>query len=212
MSLNYRIIGIFITIFACHLYGGNEVGNGGNAVVCLNRVELLDLYEAKVLRKFEIDPGLSGSDPFQIAAIRLGTLEAMDPKSAKIYKTMLERLKTEISFEDGIQLKPIDDSAHAFEPKEKGCKVSQLAVFRKKNLPGEKIVLVEKTIWKKLTPVHQAGLLLHEIIYKHLSDLGEKDSAKARYLVSYVLSAPFSKKDVEAYWSLVRELRLPIYR
>lgn len=169
-------------------YAGNEVGNGGNGVVCKDKVELLDIYEARVLRNLVIDPSVKGTDPFSIAEQRLEILKEVDPKSAQIYLTELKLLKTEISFEDQLALKSIDDSLHSFEPKEQGCKVTQLAVFRKKQLPGEKLVLVDKNIWKQMNPVNQAGLILHESIYKHLSNLGEKDSTKARYLVSFILS------------------------
>lgn len=212
MHLSYKSL-LALSLFCLNIaFAGNEVGNGGNAVVCPKRVELLDIYEAGILRRTKVDPSLKGSDPFQIAKERLALLSEADPKSVKIYEAELERLKKEISFEDELVLKPIDDSLHAFEPKEKGCKITQLAVFRKKPLPGEKLVLVEKTIWQRMSPIHQAGLLLHEAIYKHLSDLGEKDSSKARYLVSYVLSEAFSKKDTESYWQLIQKMRLPIYR
>lgn len=212
MLLIYRIILFSCVAMGFPLHAGNEVGNGGNGVVCKDRVELLDLYEAKVLRKVSTDPAIKGTDPFKIVEQRLEPLKEIDPKSAQTYLMELNLLKTEISFEDQIVLKPIDDSLHSFEPKEAGCKVTQLAVFRKKQLPGEKLVLVDKGIWKRMKPVHQAGLLLHEAIYKHLSDLGEKDSTKARYLVSFILSEEFSKKNAEVYWNLIKKMRLPIYR
>ena len=208
----YKIIVLIYIGLEMATYAGNEVGNGGNGVVCKDRVELLDIYEAKVLRKIAIDPAIKGTDPFGIAEQRLEILKEVDSKSAQIYLSELKLLKTEISFEDGIKLKPIDDSLHSFEPKEAGCKVSQLAVFRKKRLPGEKQVLIDKNVWERLNPVNQAGLILHESIFKHLSDLGEKDSTKARYLVSFILTEEFSKKNPEIYWTLIKKMRLTIYR
>lgn len=213
MRLNFKIIALFSVIVLMTAYAGDEVGNGGNSVVCKDRVELLDLYEAKLLRGTKVDlDALSGSSPFEVVEKRLQLLAAVDPKSTKIYLAEVKFLSKEMSFEESVAIKPIADSLHSVEPKEAGCKITQLAVFRKKPLPGEKIVLVDKSIWKRMSVSHQAGLVLHEAIYKRLSELGETDSTKARYLVAYLLSPEFSKPDIEGYWALIKKLRLPIYR
>src|SRR5665213_2956999 len=186
-SLLNKSIVLVLLFFTAKSFAGNEVGNGGNAVVCKTSVQLLDFYEAKVLRSVVPDPKITGSDPYEIVKARLKLLEKIDPKSAKIFGSNLERLRQDVSFEDDISIRAIDDSAHAFVPKDPDCEVKQLAVLRKKPLPGEKRILVNNVIWKKMAPVQQAGLLLHEIIYEHLAFLGETDSAKARFLVTYLM-------------------------
>ncbi len=212
-------LGILVFLLSCGfaqpcfaLMGGNEVGNGGNAIVCPASTQLLDIYEAKLLRGVKLDPSLKNGDPFFVALGRISILSEIDPKTAKIVRKSLEKLKTQISFETAISIRPIDDSKHSFAPSDPKCRVQQLAVFRKKVLPGEKTVLVDKTIWNKLPPVHQAGLLLHEAIYQYLSQLGESDSTKARYLVTFLLSDAFGAGKSEEYWAVIKKLRVPIYR
>lgn len=193
---------------------GNEVGNGGNAVICKGGedVQLLDLYEAKILRNVDLDPNIKGMNAVKVAKERLNLLEKLDPKSLKVFLANLDHLQKDIHYEDEIQLRPIDDSEHPFIPKDPGCEVRQLAILRKRPLPGEKRVLVNNTIWKKMSVVQQAGLLLHESIYERLALLGETDSTKARYLVSYLMSAKPEKDSSQDYWKMIKDLRLPIYK
>ncbi len=191
-------------------YAGHEVGNGGNGVVCGASVELLDVYEARVLRGLEF-AAVNGQDPFTIALSRTAVLEKIDPRSAKIYAKFIEKLRSDISFEKKLTLGPIDDSKHVFVPKDRSCKVRQLAVLRKSVLPGEKVVLIDEGLWAKLSIRDKAGLLLHEAIYKHLADLDEKTSVNARYFVSLLLSKSFSEASRGEYWKAVRAMKLPIY-
>ena len=201
---------IFVSLNA---FAGNEVGNGGNVVNCKDKLQMLDLYEAKTLRGVELDSELgAGSDPYQIARDRLTLLDKFDAKSVKVYRANLARLQKDISLENDIQLVPIDDSGHAFVPKDPECKVTQLAALRKKPLPGEKRLLVNNSLFKKMVPVQQAALLLHEAIYERLALLGEKDSSKARYLVSYLMSPGVRASNSDTYWKMIKDLRLSIYR
>jgi hypothetical protein len=133
--MRWILSSLALLIVSLNAFAGNEVGNGGNVVSCKGELQMLDLYEAKTLRGVELDPELeAGSDPYQIARDRLTLLDRFDPKSVKVYRANLARLQKDVSLEDEIQLVPIDDSAHAFVPKDSGCKVTQLAVLRKKNL------------------------------------------------------------------------------
>jgi len=211
--MRWKLSSVAVVLISLQAYAGNEVGNGGNVVNCKDKLQMLDLYEAKTLRGVDLDPDVgAGSDPYQIARDRLSLLDKFDPKSVKVYRANLERLQKDISLENEIQLVPIDDSAHAFVPKDSECKVTQLAVLRKKPLPGEKRVLVNNSLFKKMPAVQQAALLLHEAIYERFALLGEKDSSKARYYNSYLLSAAVRAPKADAYWKMVKDLRLSIYR
>jgi hypothetical protein len=195
---------------ALNAYAGHEVGNGGNAVSCGKTVELLDVYEARVLRGVEFIAS-GGSDPFALALSRIAILATIDPRSAKLYATFTEKLRGDISFEKELKLGPINDSKHVFVPRDGSCKVRQLAVLRKSVLPGEKAVLIDANLWKKLSTRDKAGLILHEAIYKHLADLDEKTSVNARYFVSLLLSKSFGESSREEYWKAVQAMKLPIY-
>ena len=192
---------------------GNEVGNGGTAVTCKNKSpRMLDLYEAEVLRKAKFDSKLNEKDAFKSAKLKLELLARVDPKLSKILLANLERIQKDISFEDQITLRPVDDSLHAFVPADKNCKVEQLAVLRKKPMLDEKRILVNQTVFKKMQTLDQTALILHETVYEYFAVLGEKDSTKSRYLVSYLLGQGFAKTSEDEYWAMIKSLRIPVYR
>jgi hypothetical protein len=71
---------------------------------------------------------------------------------------------------------------------------------------------VNNALYKKMAPAQQAALLLHEAIYERFALLGEKDSSKARYYNSYLMSHGVRASKSDTYWKMVKDLRLSIYR
>jgi hypothetical protein len=193
--------------------GGNEVGNGGNAVVCKSKAELLDFAEAKVLRGVSPNAALidAKADAFANAKARIEVLKKFDQKTGEILLRGLGKLKTDLSFETDINIKPIEDSLHSFTPKDPNCQIEQMVILRKHPLPGEKRVLANKMIWDEMDLLNRTGILLHETIYEYFAELGEKDSVKARYLVSKMLTNEFESGGKDAYWKLIKDLKIPIY-
>ena len=65
MNINFAIL--LGLIFPMLGFAGDERGNGGDAVVCrdqvgkITKVELLDYYEARVMRNIQIDLGSDGT-------------------------------------------------------------------------------------------------------------------------------------------------------
>ncbi len=175
------------------------MGNGGDVVFCgKSKVTLLDFYEARVDLKTKEKKHLA------IAETQFSQLKEVAPRLADQYS---KRLK-EIEFKDNIKLTDIKDSLHLFEPLEKNCHIYQIAIRKPIIQAGEKRFLIRKDLWNQLTPVHKAGLLSHEIIYEHLSKLGETDSIKARKLNTLLYSANVKKQE---FWKLIKDLELPIY-
>lgn len=185
-------------------YANNKVGNGGDVIRCENpkTTELLDFYENPISTT-----DLSGT-PTEIAEGRFKTLVQIAPKLGRQYQKRLSSIMDEIDFKKDIELKDIHDSHHLYKPAKKDCTVRQIAIRKKSPLPGEKIFIIDQAIWSELTASHQAGLLVHEIVYEHLSRLGETDSIKSRKIVSYLFSDKLNKKD---FWNLMQQLEVPIY-
>ncbi len=197
----------FVLLFSTQASAsGNKVGNGGDGVFCKNADhetgQLLDFYE----NPFKKD--IKGSDPYLIAKEIFENLEKVAPKISKPYQKRLSELKEEIEFKSQVSLTDIKDSQHLFQPDSKECKVLQIAIRKAKTLPKEKRFLIRKDLWERLSPVHQAGLLTHEIIYEHLRKLGEPNSIKARKLNNYIYSQDL---EAETFWKFIRDLELPIY-
>jgi hypothetical protein len=178
----------------------NKVGNGGNVVVCARETRLLDFYEN------DLKPSSKG-DPIQIAEEAVGKVSVTAPKIATLYREKVKGFLNRVEFKEGIALTALPDSLHLFSPLPKSCRVEQIAIRRAKPIGGEKDFLIRKDLWDQISPADKAGLILHEVIYEHLSALGETDSRGARKLNAYFFSSAATKD----FWRTVKELRVSIY-
>ncbi len=201
MWLTSKVI-VLMLLFATAQANTNKIGNGGNLVVCDKQMPLLlDFYENQTKT-----PESKERLHTDVAIEVLNKISEVAPKLAKQYRERLKTIESEIEFKDGVILATVRDSFHIERPKD--CAVVQVAIRKAKTALEEKQFLFRKDLWEKLDPVNKAGLLLHEIIYEHLSKLGENDSRSSRRLNAYLFS---SKSDKNGFWPLVKELRIPIY-
>lgn len=203
MKLVYSFILLLLPLTS---FAQNKVGNGGDGVFCEKKgtidSKLLDFYEADVVNTTK------EKKPEAIAQIQLDKIKDAAPQLFKQYKKRLSEITSEIEFKDNIKLTDIKDSLHLFEPLPKSCKVYQIAIRKPKIIGNEKRFIIRNDLWKRLPPIHQAGLLTHEIIYEHLAKLGETDSVKARKINSYLYSNAIT---ASGFWNLIKDLELPIY-
>jgi len=198
----------FLTIlFICSQgFTNNKVGNGGDGVFCKNSTidtaELLDFYEEK------IDFKTGETKPETIAEQRFEQLKKVAPKLGAQYLKRLKEIFAEIEYKDDVALTDIKDSNHLFKPNSEDCKVLQVVIRKAKALPNEKRFLFRNDLWKKLSSLHQAGLLTHEIIYEHFAKLGETDSIKARKMNRFIFQSSLKAED---FWNFMKDLEIPIY-
>jgi hypothetical protein len=201
MKLFFKIV--ILTFLVCPALAQNKVGNGGDVVDCKkSTTRLLDFYEAK------IEFNSKDTNHIVIAENHLAKLKDIAPRLATQYMNRLKNIEPEIDFKADVKLTDIKDSLHLYEPLSKDCKVYQIAIRRSMVVGDEKRFIIRKDLWDKLPPTHKAGLLTHEIIYEHLSKLGESDSIKARKLNVHLFSNDLKK---ESFWKLIKDLELPIY-
>ncbi len=197
-------------------YAGNEVGNGGDVIVCkgesgkIERIELLDFYEARVQEKQELKDIEDSVPPLAQINIILDKVSKHNPKLAIQYKKRSNSFFKEVTFLEKAKLNDIDDSAHLILPRKKNCSIEQIAVFKKQK--SKKNFLIDKKLWDKMNNTNKAGLILHEIIYEHLSYLGEKNSVKVRQINSLFFSKNMNNMDTKSYWKKLQDLKVPIYR
>lgn len=163
---------------------------------------MLDFYEAGLTLKPSEKPHE------KIAEEQLGRLKSLHTKLAEQYLSRLKQLSAEIDFKDDVELTDLEDSKHLFKPLSGKCSVTQIAIRRSRPLDGEKRFVIRKDLWAKLSETDRAGLLVHEIVYEHVSKLGEEDSRKARRLTALLFSPDLTH---ERFWKFIREAKLPIY-
>jgi len=193
--------------------GGDEKGNGGNLVICrdplgkIARVELLDYYEAKVMRGMKL---LSSEANFnEILSQILENLGKINPGQAKKYQEKASTFFENAKFYSGVQFVNIDDSLHIFLPK--GCAVEQVAVQKKPQFPEDRLFNINKDLWDLMSEMDRAGLILHEIIYSELLTLGQKESTRTRYFNASMARGDFSNISPKAYHELAKLVGLDGY-
>ena len=192
------------------LAAGRE-GNGGNAVVCRDAnkkiltAELLDYYEARVMRGMNLTLGSSSSvrDDFNFLLNRLAQIS---PKRVEIFSSWADRFSQDSVMIPNITLLSSEDSHHIIIPD--GCSVEQVVVQRAPEFPGDRLYTISKDVWDSLNAANQAGLMLHEFLYREALTYGHQDSVAVRYFNSVVatldgFSAIKTDQDIFNFMNLV---------
>ncbi|MGE3973033.1 MAG: hypothetical protein AB7F59_00755 [Bdellovibrionales bacterium] len=169
-------------------HAGRE-GNGGDVLICPNKKpELLDYYEARTLpkTKLKIDLGPTHlSVPEKIDYV-LKRLARVSPYRAKYYGQLYSTFNNEVSFVPDANLKDIPDSDELVIPK--GCELKQAAIQTTPKFPDDPRYTIDETIWKQMDNYSQAGLILHEIVYRDALQDNHINSIPTRKLNGLIAS------------------------
>lgn len=199
---------LFLSLFGLRVSaGGDRVGNGGDIVHCPDHSEILDFYEST----FPAHKLTSIESHEKIADEILTNLARLNPSQADQYRRRGKSMLGQIKFQANAALADIKDAKQILKPKDKACKIEQIAIRRNFAINESSRFIIDEVLWKKLDARNQAGLLLHEIIYEHFYKLGEKDSLKARELVAYLFSDDAFKAKASDYKKILEKMGLPIY-
>ncbi|HXH32700.1 MAG TPA: hypothetical protein VNJ01_18015 [Bacteriovoracaceae bacterium] len=208
--MNFLLLALFISLQGLSqdkLSNGNGVGNGGDAVVCRDSVELLDFTEARLLKRFNlIAPGKTLGH-VELAKSRLAKLEKLDKRLFEQYSKVLSLIEPRWKFIENAEFRDVADSFEIALPE--GCQIVQLAIQQVED--GKTVFHVSKKIWAKLDPRSKAGLLLHEIVYEHFLLLGDVNSVKARKFTSFLFSQEIDRYDQIKYKVFIRDLGVKFY-
>ncbi|MGZ3768182.1 MAG: hypothetical protein ACXVCP_05795 [Bdellovibrio sp.] len=189
---------------------GNDVGNGGNVVACrddhntLKSIELLDFYEARILRGIEANFGGPSGSLDQSFNILLSRLNERNPTRAARYKEWYSTFFKDANLLAGIKLVEIPDSNHVAIPA--GCKVEQIVNQRKPEFPEDKRYVVNKDLWDALDNNSKAGLIFHEFIYREGIARGLEESTGVRYLNSLIAANRYKDLNPRQYISIQEQI------
>jgi len=208
----WLMLGLALGAWASALAGqGNETGNGGAGVVCADfaggiaSVELLDFYEAAMLA--DLTPALGQAEkPLEKVALALDRLSRLDAGRAALYRRVAGSFFENARFIDQVILPDTKDYGHV--PLKKHCRIEQVAIQREPLLPGYKRYTVSRDLWSRLSADHQAGLILHEVVYGYAIKLGHKDSIGSRYFTALVASDRLASMAGSEYDAVVKRLAL----
>ena len=189
---------------------GHRVGNGGTGFVCeknsKRELRVLDLTEMSA----PIEKSIENQKREVIVSKVLENLNRLAPVLGKQYSKRFAEFDQDIEFHDDVDLTATKDTNHIASPK--NCKLQQVVIRRDQVDSVSKRFVINRDLWDLAEEKGRAALTVHEIVYEHFAKLGEKDSVKARKVTGYLLSEKAFKDEPEAFWKLIRELKLPIYR
>ena len=189
---------------------GNAVGNGGDVIVCNGKPPiLLDVWELRELNHERVSLGDSQGTYINKATEAINRLSNLDKERSKRYLNLLNSFETEAVFLKGAELTDIPDSLNVALPMD--CELKQIAVQQKQNTEKDPKYVLNKDLWDQLDTDNQAGLALHEIIYREAYEYRKHtDSRRVRKFNGYVLSENgFHGYDAQKYRELLRDLQLP---
>lgn len=210
---NWMVVLLLGALSSPAAYAGDSRGSGGYIIVCKNpetselKVELLDFYEGREFRGFELefgDEAVSWMDKIEYV---LGALGEVDPKRALRYRAEARRFKTEAIWKANIQLVPSGDSFHLALPE--NCTAEQAVTHREPVFPEDYRYLVSDKWWSLLDENGRAGLILHEILFRETREHGQTDSVRARYFNSLLCSTRFKEFDEPMYRQRLKLVGLP---
>lgn len=177
---------------------GHEVGNGGGVIYCEDNTpsvppkpikksaELLDLYEARVLRNLKLSLGDPNEDYDLKIKRTLQKFARIAPLRAKKYSELYGNFFNETVIIPDADLVFIPDADNLVLPK--GCQLKQVAIQKVPDFPGDNRYFISKEYWDLIDNNSKAALVLHEILYNEGIYLGHQDSRAVRYLNSYLTS------------------------
>lgn len=191
---------------------GPGTGGGGGVIVCdvvngkPKSVKLIDLEESVFYDKTVLSrklAKLSWEHQVKAAVNRIAfadpQLHAMIWERVQTVKREFEHAMDETKDTDVVFPAPQDLSRGRVPPLKLGCSVAGLAVFNDGNPAGTRLK-ISHFLWKKLTPMHQAALILHESIYlmhrdihRNLEKKEMPDSSSTRALVGFLFSDDLEK-------------------
>ena len=202
---------VMMLLVAGNIFAGDKLGNGGDAVVCRNSTgqiissELLDYYEAREIRKINIDTGPANDSVDTKLNLVLSQLKRFDVPRAEQYKKYLDLFAMESKILDA-DLVDIPDSEHVSVPK--NCRIEQAAIFKEPIIEGDPKYFISKEIWDALDATNRAGLILHEVIYRTFKEDGAVNSIKARYFHSMLASKEIETWELGHYLALLKKLQM----
>ncbi|MBL7687661.1 MAG: hypothetical protein JNJ49_06470 [Bdellovibrionaceae bacterium] len=211
-TLSRAVFSILLTfITASSASAWTYKGNGGYAVVCTKpenaktivSAELLDLYEGRTIRAFQLDlgPGPSFNEHLELILKRL---EAFSPRRAQRYREQAASFLHEARFLTGVDLGDIGDADPIVVPV--GCTPKPVVNQREPEFPGDPRYIVQSEIWNALDESSKAALILHELVYRELK---QDTSLRTRYFVSMISSTEWVNLTTLTYFDLSRRVGFP---
>lgn len=192
----------------------NDRGNGGKLMVCDEqsghpRYQILDLFEGSDSQTgWGLTPDLGAADltADEKVMLVLNRLSRVDPDKSILMKSRFADFYKNTVFVSDRVLVDIPDVGPATMPY--GCKLAQIAVQKKPELPNQFLYTIANDYWKEIGANNQAALILHELVYG-LTNGKHPDSTKVRYFTAHLASTRLETMSVSEFDELAKISKLP---
>lgn len=187
---------------------GDIRGNGGDGIACLEsdglvHVQLFDFYEAEAMRGIRHDLGGAELTTDAKVELALGRVERLDPDLAAWLRGEWATFGQSLRFTTA-PLADVPDQGDT--PIATACTLVQVAIQRTPEFPHDTRYLVHQPAWERMDADNQAGLIMHELLYRAGVRHGHKDSRRVRYLNSLITSQELETWTIESFKTLLIDL------
>lgn len=207
-----------LALSSAHAANGPNDGGGGKGVVCRNpynksiihSVELLDLWEARVIYKREIPTSAAPVEEQTAAAISRMKNVVSHPYSATVYPNKVivkgdlvedTLRRTAMMFYEqenhrwanvdrlrGKRLTSTEDSFEEVVPDDENCTVEQIVRYKDQGPRSGANILINQDLYERMDNTNKAALILHEALYTMLRQFRETNSIRTRRAVGFVMA------------------------
>jgi hypothetical protein len=179
--------------------GGGTVGNGGDVVVCKDKVMMLDTYEASTLRNYKTDLGALTDSIEAKIKLAVKRLAKVDPYRTAVIAYLASEFMNDTKFVSGVKLRDVKDSEEIFLPE--GCVIEQIAIQNIKVVNRDPFYIVNADLWDRMDNDNKAILILHEAIFRAAQ--GAWPSPTVRLLNSMAFSTQLDQMTPLEYYEFV---------
>jgi hypothetical protein len=188
MFKSFLALTLLITTSLVHAgEGGTVTGNGGDVIVCGDKVQMLDVYEGMTLRNLHLD--LDGPDFKSKVDFAIRRIMKVDPWRGRVLWQLNSEFLSEVKFVRNVDLRDIEDSNQPFLPK--GCKQEQIAIQNIKVTWADPTYIINEDLWDKLDENNKAVLVIHEIVFlasTRIDGVSQWTSPTVRFMTEIMIS------------------------
>lgn len=212
------------------LFRSGGAGNGGDAIVCVDRkvkVMLLDSYEARDKRRLTLDlfnKNIEVQTWRSMVNVAVKRLERVDIHTASLlYDYSMEMVNDFEKFQmypgsrgknvylgDDVNTR-VNDSEHISTPADCDPEPYQMVIQIQPKFKFDLRYHFNKTLWDQLTLEDQAMTILHEAWYRIMIENGATNSTATRYMNGLIASKEFENYSFTDYLQDLKETELLNY-
>lgn len=208
---------VLLALTSGTVHAGNFVGNGGIVVggTCdpddrsAETLQVLDFYETDGDAPRRIDLGDETSSVTEKLEIAMRRLERLDSPRASLYRQWLAEFdRDSTDYPDQTDFPPPADTGRIVGPLPDGCIAKQIIAQRQTSGTHHRRYLIKRKLFDQLDDENEAGLRLHEIVYRDAIRRGAYTSEATRVFVRALASSDFDQMESSDYERLLLDLGL----